>query len=166
MRRLPWNRIIDAAPLALAILLRLLLPITYSADQGYDYWAHFHHIEYIAKHHTLAPLGLNNATYHPPLFYLLAAGLYGVGLGARELIVLPLLLGIARLVIFFYALRRFLPEDRLARALAMTLAGLLPCGLLLDGMLTNEALLGPLSLLAMLLLPRLVSSEPSAPPPL
>lgn len=159
MRRPSWPILVEAAPLVSAIALRLLLPFTYSTTWGYDSFAHLHHIEYIAANHSLAPLELNNASYHPPLFYVIAALLYLLGLGARELIVLPVALGIARLVLFFYALRRFLPEDRLARVMAMTLAGVLPSALQLDGMLTNEALLGPLALLALLILPRLISPD-------
>lgn len=162
MRRPSWPAIVEAAPLVLAIVLRLLLPITYSTQWGYDYFAHIHHIEYIAANHSLAPLELNNASYHPPLFYVIAALLHLLGLGARELIVLPVALGIARLALLFHALRRFLPEDRLARVMAMTLAGVLPSALQLDGMLTNEALLGPLSLLAMLILPRLILPDASS----
>lgn len=159
MRRPSWPAIAETTPFVLAIALRLLLPLTYSTEWGYDYFAHLHHIEYIAANHTLAPLELNNASYHPPLFYVIAALLYVLGLGARELIVLPVALGIARLSLLFYALRRFLPGDRLARIMAMTLAGVLPSALQLDGMLTNEALLGPLSLLALLILPRLISPQ-------
>jgi hypothetical protein len=153
----------DYAPLLLAIFLRLLLPLTYRTSQGYDFFAHLQHIDFITANHRLAPLDLNNASYHPPLFYVLAALLRGLGLDAAQLIVLPMGLGIARLGLLFYGLRRYLPDDRLARGLAMTLAGVLPCALQLDGMLTNEALLGPLSLLATLLLPLTFSVEKPLP---
>ncbi len=126
--------------LGVGVLLRLSMALTYDARIGYDFVAHWPTVLHYARHHTLPPLDLNTASAHPPLYYVIAAAVVGLGLDAGALGWLAALWGIARLAIVWAALERWLPESRLARVVALATAAVLPTAVHLDGMITNEAL--------------------------
>jgi len=139
--------------LGVGVLLRLSMALTFEARMGYDFTAHWPAIQYIAGRHALPPFDLNTATAHPPLYYLIAAPLAALGLGAGALCWLAALWGMIRLGIVWAALERWLPESRLARVVALATASVLPTAVHLDGMVTNEALGMLLAAIALLLSP-------------
>jgi hypothetical protein len=142
IRLRPWAR--SHAPELIAfgvgVLLRLSMALTYDARIGYDFVAHWPTILYYAEHHALPPFDLNTASAHPPLYYVIAAAVVGRGLDAGALGWLAALWGIARLMIVWAALEKWLPESRLARVIALATAAVLPTAAHLDGMVTNETL--------------------------
>jgi len=139
----PWARarLPELVALGVGVLLRLSMALSYDARLGYDFVGHWPAIQYFAVRHALPPFDLNTAAAHPPLYYVIAAALVGgLGLGTGALGWLAALWGIARLVIVWAALERWLPESRLARVVALATAAVLPVAAHLDGMITNEAL--------------------------
>jgi hypothetical protein len=130
----------ELAVLLLGVLLRVSMPTGFDTRVGFDFNAHWPYINYLVSKHALPPLAFNTTTYHPPLYYLICALLVGCGLDAGALGWLAALLGIARLVVIWVGLERWLPESRLARVIALATAALIPAALQLDGMITNETL--------------------------
>jgi hypothetical protein len=87
---------------------------------------------------------------------LLLAAMIKVGLGVGAAGWLAALLGIARLIVVWIGLERWLPESRLARVVALFTAAVIPVGVQLDGMVTNEALSTLLCALAIVAAPAAV----------
>jgi len=130
-------------PEALAVLLgawmRLAGFANYYPRWGYDFVHHWHYIQALATRHVLPPASEGVSTYHPPLYYLLASLVAGQD-NIEAVQAISIVAGIARLVVLWIGLRVMLPEDRLARTVALALAAILPCAVHLDLMVTNEAL--------------------------
>jgi hypothetical protein len=143
----------EGAALLLGAALRISMALTYDVRRGFDFDAHWAYAQHLARAHALPPLALTAATYHPPLYYLLAAVPVKLGLGPGALGWLAALLGIARLVVVWIGLRRWLPESRLARVVALFTAAVIPVGVQLDGMVTNETLSMLLAAVAMVATP-------------
>jgi hypothetical protein len=131
----------ELCALTVGILLRLSMALLYDARVGYDFNAHWPHIQYIATRHALPPLAFNATSYHPPLYHLIGAALVSFGFDAGALGWLSALWGMLRLVLIWIALEKWLPESRIARRVALALAAVLPASAHLDGMITNETLL-------------------------
>jgi len=147
------DRLPEAAALLSGILLRISMATTYDVQRGFDYNGHWPYIGYLVRFHALPPLDLTAATYHPPLYYLLASIPISWGLAPGALGWLAALMGIGRLVVVAIGLERWLPESRLARVVALFLAAILPVGVQLDGMVTNETLSTLLAALAIVSAP-------------
>jgi len=139
--------------LAVGVLLRLSMALTFDARIGYDFNAHWPHIQYIAARHELPPLDFNATSYHPPLYHVIAAAIVSLGLGAGALGWLSALWGMLRLGVIWLGLERWLPESRLARVVALALAAVIPASVHVDGMITNETLVMLLSAAALALAP-------------
>ena len=144
--------------LGVGILLRLSMALTYDARIGYDFNSHWPYIQYLVAHHELPPLSYNASSYHPPLYYLVAAFLVAHGLGAGALGWLAALCGMIRLGLVWVGLERWLPESRLARVVALGLAAVIPPAVQEDGMITNETLLLLLSAAALVLAPAAITA--------
>jgi len=138
----PWARahVPELCALGAGILIRLSMALLYDARIGFDFNAHWPHIQYIATRHALPPLDFNTTAPHPPLYHLIAAAVVGRGLDAGALGWMAALWGMLRLVLVWVALEKWLPESRLARVVALALAAVLPAAAHLDGMITNETL--------------------------
>lgn len=152
------NRLPEAAALLLGALLRISMATTFDVTQGFDFGGHWTIVEYIATHHALAPLNLSAASYHPPLYYLIGAAAISLGFGPGAFGWLAAVWGVCRLVVVWVGLERWLPESRLARVVALFTAAVLPVGLQLDGMVTNETLSTLLSALAIVAAPAAVEA--------
>jgi hypothetical protein len=152
------NRLPEAAALLLGALLRISMATTYDVHQGFDFDGHWSIFDYIAAHHALAPLTLTAASYHPPLYYVIGATAVALGLGPGALGWLAALWGLCRLVVVWVGLERWLPESRLARVVALFTAAVIPVGVQLDGMVTNETLSMLLCALAIVAAPAAVEA--------
>lgn len=150
------KRLPEAAALLLGVLLRISMATTFDVREGFDFGGHWTIVEYIATHHALAPLTLSAASYHPPLYYLIGAVALSLGFGPGAFGWLAALWGVCRLVVVWVGLERWLPESRLARVVALFTAAVLPVGLQLDGMVTNETLSTLLCALAIVAAPAAV----------
>jgi len=144
------------APEALCVCVGAALRLggrDYAPLWGYDFHQHWYYVDYLTKHHAIPPPSYGTAAYHPPLYYWIAAWLSTPGAAQMFSIVA----GIARLILLWVGLRIVLPENRLARTLALALAAVLPCSIQLDIMVTNEALnalLGTAALVVLVLMLR------------
>ncbi len=153
--RLEWLAI------AVGVALRIALTATFPIEWSYDFHAHLKASMWIAEHGTLPALDLSRASYHPPLYYGIAALALVAGLASAKLGVISLLFGITRLFVIWYGVRRILPGDdrRWARVLTLWGAAVLPTSVHLDAMATNEALSCLLATVALVLLFRLIESQ-------
>jgi len=130
----------ELCALGAGILIRLSMALLYDARIGFDFNAHWPHIQYIATRHALPPLEFNTTAAHPPLYHLIAAAVVAPGLGPGALGWMAALWGMLRLGLVWAGLEKWLPESRLARVIALALAAVLPAAAHLDGMITNETL--------------------------
>lgn len=151
------DRIPELVALGVGALLRLSMATTYDVHRGFDFHGHWVIADYIARTGALAPLTLSAASYHPPLYYLVLAAMIKVGLGTGAAGWLAALLGMARLIVVWIGLERWLPESRLARVVALFTAAVIPVGVQLDGMVTNETLSGLLCTLAIVAAPAAIA---------
>ncbi len=143
----------ELALLTAGALLRVSMATSYDARLAFDSFTHLGYVDYLATRHALPPLDFSTTAYHPPLYYAFCALLVAAGFGPGGLAWLSALFAILRLVVVFIGLERWLPESRLARLTALATAVVIPAGLHLDGMVTNETLLVLLSALALLWAP-------------
>ena len=152
------DRLPEAAALLLGVLVRISMATTFDLREGFDFGGHWVIYNYILTHHTLAPVALSAPSYHPPLYYLIAAAAVKLGFGLGALGWLAALLGMARLVVIWVGLERWLPESRLARVVALFTAAVVPAGMQIDGMLSNETLSTLLIALALVAAPAAVEA--------
>jgi hypothetical protein len=141
------------------VWLRWRLRVTYDWRWGYDWWPHLRYMEVIATQHRLPSLAETCTAYHPPLYYWLGGFALRHGWSHERIREFSMLAGTARLGVIWYGLRRFLPGARVARCLALVLAGFLPTSLHLDGMLTNEAFNALFATVALVLIPSTFESK-------
>lgn len=141
-RAVEWlrSRYAELAIVLAALALRASLAATYPVAAGYDYGTHRQYIQWLVEHGSLPRFDLNVATYHPPLYYVLAALLVKLGFSDQSLAWLSIAAGAARMVLLWVAMERFLPRQRAARIVALALAAILPSALQIDGMVSNESL--------------------------
>jgi hypothetical protein len=148
----------ELAVLSAGILIRLSMALLYDARIGFDFNAHWPHIEYVALKHELPPLTFNATACHPPIYHAIAAALVSLGLGPGALGWLSALWGMLRLVLIWVALEKWLPESRVARVVALALAAVLPASAHLDGMVTNETLVMLMSAAVMVVAPGAITA--------
>jgi hypothetical protein len=152
------SRAPELAALLAGAALRLSIATTFDARRGFDFPAHWGYVQALASNGTLPRWDLTAASYHPPLYYALAALASRAGLDVGALGWLGALLGTLRLVVTWIALERWLPESRLARILALWTAALIPAGVQMDGMVSNETLSTLLSAGAILAAPAAIAA--------
>src|SRR5689334_20352056 len=112
--------------LALGLLARLRLHGTFDPAAGYDFAPHGLYIRYVAQHRALPPLAVSREAYSPPLFYWIAGWLQRHGANPLDLQWISIIASCLGLFLLAWGLRRHLPESRLARTVALALAGVLP----------------------------------------
>ena len=126
------SRALSLAPeltiLLFVIVLRIRFGSVYDPMWGYDWHPHMGYLEHVLKTGAMPDPSLTAAAYHPPLYYWLGAFLMKHGAGPEGLQAVSIVAGIARLVVTWIGLWLVLPAHRLARCVATSLAGLLPCG--------------------------------------
>ncbi len=141
------------------IALRIRFGSIYEPTWGYDWHPHWGYLEHVFTTGEVPDPSLNTAAYHPPLYYWIGALLMKSGAGPQGIQALSIGAGIARLVITFIGFRIVLPSHRLARCVALALAGVLPCALHGDGMVTNESLNALFGTLALVLGIKMLTSQ-------
>ena len=127
---------------------------------GYDGPDHLAYVRYIVERGAL-PLATDGpAMYHPPLFYLLSAGIWNLAGGpSTALHVLPFLSGLVQVAIAFGLAKLLFPAQRALAATAVLVAGLLPVNVVLASHFSNEPFHSALSACVILLTARLLISD-------
>ena len=125
--------------LAAGVALRLSTAANLNPEWGYDAPFHWEYVEWFASHLTLPPIDHAVETFHPPVYYFLSGLLVRLGAGMQGVRAFSVACGCARLLVFLFALRAFVP-GRLARCAALLLAGVVPASVFADGTLGGEAL--------------------------
>lgn len=131
---------LELSALAFAIAIRIVMLFTYDPKTGYDFGAHWDHIEWFRQHFSIPAPTVARTAYHAPLYHFIAGMFRRLGLAERGLQVLSIAIAIARLVLLTFGLRLALPASPRARAAALLLAAVVPCSVHLDAMLTQETL--------------------------
>jgi hypothetical protein len=145
------KRIPELALVGAGLAFRISMLVRYDTRRGYDPGDHWPYIAWFKTHWDLPPLTLCRETYHPPLYYLIA-GLFSRWQTDVRLLGFPsVVFGSTTLLLIWFGLEKYLPEQRLARLAALGLAAVLPASVHLTGMMTAEALNGLLSAVALLL---------------
>lgn len=153
-RRLPAAALAGAGAVWIALFAGAFvrLPLAFGFDAP-------HHLRYVERLRATGALPLpadDWSSYHPPLFYALsalAAALADAAGAAREpaLKLLPAAAGFAHAGLALVLVRRLLPAQPGAAAVAVLLAGLLPMNLVTASHFSNESLHGALAALALVL---------------
>jgi 4-amino-4-deoxy-L-arabinose transferase-like glycosyltransferase len=179
MRRLMQARgwLPEGLVIAAALALRLGLVARYDPRWGPDAESHVANVAWYAAHRTLPPLAQNRVAYHPPLFYVVAAGLlHATGHGHAALLdafastattpplrilqALALVTALLRLLASACLLRRLFPERWQVRTLTLAVLAVLPAAMQVDLTITNECLSTLFAVLAMLALASLLRDPP------
>ena len=142
---------------ALGTLLRISMATTYDVNRGFDFGGHwvYRRLHRAARGapapgaERASPITRRSTTWS-------VAAMIKVGLGTGAAGWLAALLGICPADRRLVGLERWLPESRLARLVALFTAAVLPVGVQLDGMVTNETLSMLLCALAIVALPAAV----------
>ncbi|MCZ6782894.1 MAG: glycosyltransferase family 39 protein, partial [Proteobacteria bacterium] len=132
---------------ALFVRRALALP----AYMGFDGPQHLEYVRFVIEQGALPLASDGGMMYHPPLFYVLSAGLvqlFGSGGDVAALRIASTLPGLAQIAIAFGLARRLFPDDRALARVAAVCAGLLPMNLYMSCYLSNEPLHAALAGLA------------------
>lgn len=146
----------------LGVGLRLRLQDSYDPRWGWDSAPHLQYVEHVYEQRGLPALSAFRTSYNPPLYYVLAALLYGVRRRVEDIQLIGITAGIVTLVVIWIGLRRTFPKEALARSAGLGLAAVLPAAIHSQGMLGNEALLGAFTAGAMLWVRPLLEREGAA----
>jgi hypothetical protein len=138
---------------ALGVLLRMSMAWSYDATWSYDSHWHWLVVEWILEHHRIPTPDDVGQAQHPPLWYLIAAGLTALGVERANVVWVSILMGALRLALLWTGFELYLPRARVARLAALGLAAVLGASVHIDGMVYTEATSGMLLTLAMLLTP-------------
>lgn len=127
------------------------------AFHGYDGPDHLDYVRHLAEGGAL-PLATDGpAMYHPPLFYLLSAGIWRLGGGpSTALHLLPFVSGLIQVAVSFALAKALFPARPALAALAVLIAGLLPVNVVLASHFSNEPFHSALSACAILLTTQLL----------
>jgi hypothetical protein len=113
---------------------------------GFDVVHHLVYIEYVRTHLALPLATEGLAMYHPPLFYVLSAGILAVaqhiapGLSAAALKLLPFLCGLGNIWVVYTIARILFPRDPAMRLFTLGAAGAVPMNLYMSAYISNESL--------------------------
>ncbi len=148
---------IEAAVLAVGVLVRLSMYFNFDVTHGFDANFHWQCIAYVGVYQAPPPRDLNCTAYNPSLYYALAAIPYALDATMRQVQMGSVALGIAQLFLVHWALARFV-RSRFARVVALVVAATLPASVHIDGLVTPETLSKLLSMISLVLAAMLLQS--------
>jgi hypothetical protein len=139
------------------------------AGIGFDAECHIDYIRYILKHRTI-PLATEGwSMFHPPLFYLLSAGLLEVFRPLFSLVgpfsivkVFPFLCGLGNVWVAFFIGRKIFRDDPVMTFWVVFSAGMIPMNIYMSAYIGNEPLLALLVSLSFLVIVQILRN-PAAP---
>lgn len=142
----------ELALVLLGTVLRITLHADFDPTWGYDSAQHWEFVDWVLQHGEIPPAPAVYTGYHPPLWYLLAASVYGATKSRLAVQWLSIGAGVLKLVVVWLGLEAAL-ESPTARRAGLALAALLPVAVHMDGMLTNEVTSVLFAAVAMALVP-------------
>ena len=156
--RLAWvrwlaARKIEVAVFLLGVLLRLSMVWNFHFGWNYDSEAHWEVIQWILNHRMLPNVESTFESFHPPLYYAIAAFLVRLGFTRATLVWFSILCGVVRLATIWAGLELYVVGSRWARVAGLALAAVVCASVHLDGMVYTEPLNCLLTAVAMLLVP-------------
>ena len=132
------------------------------AFHGYDGPDHLGYVRHLVEGGSL-PLATDGpAMYHPPLFYLLSAGIWTLTGGpSTALHLLPFVSGLIQVAVAFALAKALFPARPALSALALLIAGILPINVVLASHFSNEPFHSAISACAILLTTQLLLAADS-----
>jgi 4-amino-4-deoxy-L-arabinose transferase-like glycosyltransferase len=134
------------------VLLRLTMTWNFDARWTYDADLHWQVVTWILEHGKVPHPESTFSSYHPPLYYAIAAGLVKLGFARAQVLWFSVFCGVVRLGLIWAGLEWYV-RSRWARVTALAVAAVVAASVHLDGMVYPEALSGTLIAGAMLLVP-------------
>ncbi len=146
------HRKLELGIFLIGVLLRLTMSWNSNARWSYDADLHWEVVTWILEHGKVPHPESTFSSFHPPLYYAIAAGLVKLGLTRGNLVWFSICCGVVRLGIIWAGLEWYV-RSRWARVTALVLAAVVAASVHLDGMVYPEALSCTLIAGAMLLVP-------------
>jgi hypothetical protein len=140
-RSLLWARahVVELLLMSFGVFLRLAQYRTHAPQAGYDFVEHEATINWWAHHFAMPPLLLSRGSYHPQLYYILAGAIRRFGGGWKAVQGISVWCGCLRLGLVGFAAIRYMPTQRTARIVTLSLAAVMPAAVQLEGMVTQES---------------------------
>ncbi len=160
------SRKLECLILALGIVLRLSMITNYRFDWNYDSNQHWEVIAWILEHKTIPSSESVFSSFHPPLYYVIAAWLVEHGWTRPDLAYLSVACGVLRLIVIWVGLEFWIPRRRVARVFALGLAAVLCASVHIDGMIYAEPLSGLVHAVVFTVAPFAFTARPDARLPL
>lgn len=154
-RALRWflRHKIELAIFLIGVVLRRSMLWNYHFYWNYDSDGHWELIQWIADHRMVPTVETTFESFHPPLFYAVAAWLVAHDVTREHLVRLSVISGVVRLAAIWLGLELHVRGSRLARIMALALAAVVCASVHIDGMISNESLNCTLAAIAMVLIP-------------
>lgn len=155
MNPLRWlfRRKIELTIFLLGVLLRLSMVWNYHFTWSYDSEQHWDLVQWILNNQMVPNVESTFQSFHPPLFYAIAAWLIQHGFTRETVVWFSIVCGIIRLGTIWAGLELYVVRSRCARVMALALAAVVSASVHIDGMVYPEALNCLLNAVVMLLLP-------------
>ena len=151
--RLLRRRKLELALFLLGVVLRISMRFNYHRGWSYDWQFHWEVVVWIRNHWQVPPVEATFESFHPPLYYAVAASLLELGVSHADMAWFSILCGILRLALIWVGLELYLPGSRWARCSALALVAVLAASVHIDGMIYPEAMNGLLITAAIVLVP-------------
>lgn len=132
------GRVPELALFLLGTLLRATMRTSYDVTWSFDANDHWDVVRWMAEHGRIPAVDALRESFHPPLYYALAAVLFKLGASRADIVWLSIACGVLRLGLLWAGLELYLPKSRVARVAALALAAVLPAAVHVDGMAYAE----------------------------
>jgi len=146
------HRKLELAIFLVGVLLRLTMSWNFHARWSYDADFHWEVVTWILEHGRIPHTESTFSSFHPPLYYLTAAGLAKLDVSRENVVWFSIFCGVVRLGIIWAGLEWYV-RSRWARVAALALAAVISASVHIDGMVYPEALNCTLIAAAMLVIP-------------
>lgn len=166
---------ISRLPLAACVFISVLWAILFlgkflslPAELGFDWWGHLHYIQYLLTQGKTPLAHEGWSTYHPPLFYILSAGMirvwdfYG---GSSQTVprLLTFFCGLGNIWIVYAMAQRIFRSSGIPVFFAVAFAAIVPMNIYMSAYMTNEVLNGFLMGLCLLATIRILDRSGNGP---
>src|SRR5882672_9847209 len=134
------DRKIETSVFLFGVLLRMTMAWNYHPGWSYDTDLHWEVVKWIAEHGRVPHPETTFESFHPPLYYGLAAALLKLGVTRFEMPWLSIVPGIIELGVVWAGLELYVTHSRVARVVSLFLAAVVSASIHLSGMNYPESL--------------------------